>query len=77
MSSDEFKEIESDVFRATRSGVVAGFHGCLSEGVARSDGSGSMEVGATWTWQRAAQSHRNSNTTATKPCSGMWTRLIL
>jgi hypothetical protein len=54
VSSDEFEEIESNVFRATRSGVVTGFHRYLSEGVARSDGSGLMEVGATWAWRRAA-----------------------
>lgn len=53
MCGDEFKEIKSDVFRATRSAVVAGFHRCLSERVAKGDGSGSMEVVATWAWRRA------------------------
>jgi hypothetical protein len=45
---DEFKEIERDVFRATRSGVVAEFHKYLSERVAKGDGSGSTELVATW-----------------------------
>lgn len=48
VGGDEFEEIESDVFRATRSGVVAGFHGYLSERVAKGDGSGLTEMVATW-----------------------------
>ena len=43
---DELEEIESDVFRAARSGV-AGFHRSLSELVAKGDGSGSVEMVAT------------------------------
>jgi hypothetical protein len=54
MGGDELEEIESDVFGATRSGVVAGFHGYLSERVAKGDGSGLREMVATWRRCRAA-----------------------
>jgi hypothetical protein len=44
----ELEEVESDVFRAARSGVViAGFHKSLSEHIAKGDGSGSAEMVAT------------------------------
>ena len=48
MSGNELEEIESDVFRAARSGgAVAGFHKSLSEHVAKGDGSGLEEMVAT------------------------------
>ena len=48
VGGNELEEIESDVFRAARSGVViAGFHKSLSEHVAKGDGSGSAEMVAT------------------------------
>ena len=49
VSGNELEEIESDVFRAARSGGgVAGFHRSLSEHVAKGDGSGLAEMVATW-----------------------------
>jgi hypothetical protein len=48
VGGDELEEVESDVFRTTGSGVVAGFHECLSERVAKGDGSGLAEIVATW-----------------------------
>jgi hypothetical protein len=48
VGGNEFEEIESDVFRAARSGgAVAGFHKSLSEHVAKGDGSGLAEMVAT------------------------------
>ena len=54
MGGNEFEEIESDVFRAARSGVeVAGFHKSLSEHVAKGDGIGSTEMVATYGWPQS------------------------
>jgi hypothetical protein len=47
MGGEELEEIESYVFRTTRCGVIAGFHGCLSERVVKNDGSGLRELVAT------------------------------
>ena len=55
----EFEEVESDVFRAARSGeVIAGFHRSLSEHVAKGDGSGKAEMVATFARGRASKRKR-------------------